>query len=76
MRVLQGIPRVVASLDVFLVSGAIEEEHLRTLQAVFDRLEKAGLQVREEKCQLLVTYLGYQINAEGLHPWKTKCMLW
>lgn len=45
MRVLQGIPRVVASLDDILASGATEEEHLRTLQAVFDRLEKAGLQV-------------------------------
>ena len=73
--VLQGIPRVVAYLDDILVSGATQDKHLSTLEAVFDRLEEAGLRVQEDKCQFMVpsiTYLGYQIDAEGLHPLEDK----
>ena len=61
---------MVAYLDDILVSGTNEEEHLKTDQ-MFDRLEKAGLRVRKDKCQFMVdsvTYLGHQINADGLHP--------
>ena len=43
--VLRGIPRVVAYLDDILVSGATQDEHLSTLETVFDRLEEAGLRV-------------------------------
>ena len=73
--VLQGNTRLVAYLDDILMPGATKEEHLRTLEAVFDRLEKAGLRVCAEKCQFMVssvTYLGYQIDAEGLHPLEDK----
>ena len=65
----------MAYLDDILISGATEEEHLITLEVEFDRLDKAGLQGREEQCQFmvsLVTYLGYQIDAEGLHPLEDK----
>ena len=37
---------------------------------VFDRLEKAGLQARESKCEFMVPsvfYLGHHIDEEGLH---------
>ena len=43
--VLQGNPGVLAYLDDILVSGTNEEEHLKTLDQMFDRLEKAGLRV-------------------------------
>ena len=38
---------------------------------MLDRLEKAGLRARKEKCQFFVpsvSYLGHKIDAEGLHP--------
>ena len=69
--VLQRIPGVIAYLDDFLVSAATEEEHLQKLEMVFNRLEKAGLQARESKCEFMVpsmSYLGHQIDEEGLHP--------
>ena len=68
--VLQGIPRVIVYLDDILVSGATEAEHLQTLGQVFDCLEKAGLRVHEDKCEFMVkavSYLGHQIDADGLH---------
>ena len=73
--VLLGIPRVIVYLDDILVSGATEAEHLQTLDQVFDRLEKAELRVREDKCEFMVksvSYLGHQIDAKGLHPLSDK----
>ena len=67
---LQGIPGVIVYLDNILVSAPIEEEHLRRLEEVFARLKKSGLRARQSKCQFMVSevsYLGHQIDAEGLH---------
>ena len=68
--VLQGIPGVIAYLDI-LVSAATQEEHLQRLEMVLDPLEKAGLRAHESKCEFMVpsvSYLGHQINEESLHP--------
>ena len=72
---LQGIPGVVAYLDDILVTGPSDTEHLESLKEVLTRLEKAGLRLNTKKCQFLaseVTYLGYRIDSEGLHPTKEK----
>ena len=69
--ILQGIPGVVAYLDDILVTGSIDQEHLTALEEVLSRLEKAGLRVRKEKCHFMtssVTYLGYKIGVDGIHP--------
>ena len=68
---LQGIPGVVVYLDDILVTGSTEEEHLKTLDEVLSRLDSAGLRVKSSKCAFMresVTYLGHQIDSEGLHP--------
>ena len=52
-NVLQGIPNVIVYLDDILLSSPTESDHLQLLDQVLDRLEKAGLRVRKEKCQLL-----------------------
>ena len=68
---LQGISGVVVYLDDILISGSTEEQHLTVLYEVLNRLDKAGLRVKKSKCEFLrpsVTYLGHQIDAEGLHP--------
>ena len=72
---LQGIPGVTIYLDDILITGSSTEEHLRTLDKVFQKLRDAGLKLKRSKCVFLapaVTYLGHQIDAQGLHPVEEK----
>ena len=74
-NVLQGIPNVIVYIDDILVTGATDEEHLRTLSLVLGRLEKAGFRAHRSKCKFMapsVTYLGHMIDQHGLHPLKEK----
>ena len=73
--ILRGIPRVVVYIDDILVTGPNEEAHLTSLKEVLRRLEEAGLRLRRKKCVFLapsVEYLGYVIDAHGLHPVQEK----
>ncbi|XP_064402603.1 uncharacterized protein K02A2.6-like [Halichondria panicea] len=72
---MQGLPHVVVYIDDILVTGSTEEEHLRTLEEVLDRLEKAGARLKREKCRFMlsmVEYLGHRISADGLQPTDAK----
>jgi len=58
-------------LDDILITGRTVQEHLATLEEVLQRMETAGLRLKKSKCKFLVpsvTYLGHQIDAQGLHP--------
>ena len=69
--VLAGIPRVLVYLDDILVTGASHEEHVSNLKEVLSRLQQAGLRLRKDKCEFMVSsvkYLGHIIDANGLHP--------
>ena len=58
-------------IDDIIVVGKSFEEHLCNLQAVFERLRKAGLKLQPRKYQLLqqkVTYLGQVVSAQGISP--------
>ena len=68
---LQGIPKTVVYIDDILITGESDEAHLFSLQEVLCRLQKAGLRLQRKKCTFMspeVEYLGYRIDAEGLHP--------
>ena len=55
-------------------AGTTEEEHLRNLAHVLQRLESAGMRLKD-KCAFLlpsVTYLSHIISQEGLHTEETK----
>ena len=68
---LGSISGVVVYLDDILITGPTEQEHLDTLETVLQSLQDAGLKLRKDKCIFLapsVTYLGHQIDAEGIHP--------
>jgi len=68
---LQGIPNVVVYIDDILVTGATEQEHLKTLEEVLTRLERAGLRLKKPKCLFMVPsvdFLGHKIDSQGLHP--------
>ena len=69
-NILKDIPKVVVYLDDILITGETESEHLATLE-VLQRLAGAGLHLKREKCTFLVpsvTYLGFRIDSQGLHP--------
>ena len=69
-QLLQGIPMVVCRVDDILVSGNDDDSHLAHLDQVLTRLGNANLRLKLEKCKFMqpsVEYLGYLINAQGLH---------
>ena len=68
---LQGIPHVTVYIDDILITGENDADHLQTLETVLERLAKAGLRAKKSKCKFMVPsvdYLGYVIDAQGLHP--------
>ena len=70
-RLLHGIPGVVVYIDDILISNPTEEEHLKSVEEVLERLQGANLHAKKPKCMFLVpsvSYLGYKIDGEGLHP--------
>ena len=72
---MQGLPGVVCYLDDILVTGKTNEEHRDNLEKVLQRLEEAGVRLKKEKCVFAVPeviYLGYRIDAHGLHPVEDK----
>ena len=63
-------PHVVHQ-DNILVTGHSELHHLDNLEFVLYILSDSGQRLQRENCEFLVpsvTYLGYRIDADGLHP--------
>jgi hypothetical protein len=61
---------VFAYLDDIIVSTPDFETHLNVLQVVFDKLTKAGLTLKQSKCEFCkpeLHYLGYVVNRQGLN---------
>jgi len=57
-------------IDDIIIFGSTEEEYLRNLAKVLDRLEEHALLVHSGKCKFNLTsveYVGHVINGEGLH---------
>ena len=70
-KLLHGIPGVVVYIDDILVSSPTTDEHLTSLEEVLKRLHSANLRAKKSKCRFLVSsvsYLGYRLDGEGLHP--------
>ena len=62
-------------LDDILVTGSSERNHLEDLTEVLGRLEKAGMRLKQSKCQFMlpaVEYLGHKISEKGLQPMEGK----
>ena len=67
---LQDIPETVVYLDDILITGRSMREHLQNLDKTLERLSKAGLRLRLEKCAFMqkeVNYLGHRIDATRLY---------
>lgn len=71
--IVQGIPLYICYLDDILVSGRTNEEHIRNLKTMLQRLQEHG--VRTAKCSFLQNsgdYLGHLMTAEGVHTTSKK----
>ena len=69
-KILHGIPGVTVYIDDILITGRTDEEHLRTLDLVLERLDQYDLHLKRVKCSFMqpsVRYLGYLIDKDGLH---------
>ena len=58
-------------LDDMIVYSKMEEDHLRRLQAMFERFHEHGLKLKPSKCSFLhkqITFLGHEISADGMKP--------
>ena len=69
------IAGVVCYLDDILITGSDSASHASSLRKVLERLRKAGLKVKAEKCKLMlpsIVYLGHRLDAEGIHPTEEK----
>ena len=74
-NLLLGLSGVAVYLDDILVTGAMEGEHLSTLEKVLGQLETSGLCVKKKKCQFMVlsvSYLGHQIMLLDYIHYQTK----
>ncbi|KAK5906498.1 hypothetical protein CgunFtcFv8_002359 [Champsocephalus gunnari] len=70
---------VVCHMDNVLVWGQPQEEHDPRLYAVLEKIQKAGITLNVEKCDISkqeVTYLGHVITASGIRsdPSKTEAV--
>lgn len=73
--VLLGCSGTVAFIDDIVITGKDDEEHLKNVEEVFERLNRAGFKVNRSKCEFLkskITYLGFVIDSSGLHKSKEK----
>ena len=73
--VCAGLEFVFVYLDDILVASESEEQHVKHLTALFDRLEDNGLVVKVEKCLLGVPeidFLGHKVSRDGILPLPAK----
>ena len=74
-QVLKGIPSTSCILDDMIITGKTDEEHLKNLQSVLQRLHDYNLRVNKEKCSFFqneITYCGHKIDSNGLHKMQAK----
>lgn len=73
--VLQGIPGVISYIDDILFSGRMKKNHLKSLEEVFQRLEKHGFRLRRDKCEVLLVLNKLPSDLQGWYP-DVRCFFW
>uniref|UniRef100_A0A5S6Q2K1 Reverse transcriptase domain-containing protein n=1 Tax=Trichuris muris TaxID=70415 RepID=A0A5S6Q2K1_TRIMR len=72
---LLNLEGVIPYFDDVLIVGENEAGLVSVMKEVFQRLRNAGIRLKREKCVLgaeSVTFLGYCIDAQGIHPTEEK----
>ena len=70
---LQGLQWITCLIyiDDIIVFGRNFDEHISRIEEVLERLKKAGLKLRAEKCNMLqteVVFLGHVVTPDGVKP--------
>ena len=74
-QVLKDIPNTSCIPDDIIITGKSEEEHLKTLEMVLQRLQDCNLRANQDNCSFFqeeITYCGHKIDANGLHKTQQK----
>lgn len=72
---LAGISGIAVLIDDIIVSGSTRQEMQERLDKVLERIGQAGLRLNKVKCKFYkrrVEFLGFIIDAEGIHPAPSK----
>ena len=71
LELLRPVSQVSVYIDNIIIGGEDEADLLQALEDVLTLFEDAGLRLNRNKCQFLltsVTYLGHDLNKDGIHP--------
>lgn len=74
-EVTHGLDFCYAYIDDLLVASNSEEEHVKHLEKLFQRLEAYGIKLNPAKCVFgaeQVKFLGYSVSKEGTQPLQEK----
>ncbi|KRZ91539.1 LanC-like protein 2 [Trichinella sp. T8] len=74
-KTVAGIQGVLPYFDDILIAASDEKELANRLETVLHRFAKAGLRLKSDKCKFClprVEFLGFQVDATGIHPAKAK----
>ena len=61
----------MAYWDDIIIFSKNEQEHLKHIEIIFQKLVAAGLKLKESKCDFFkreIHYLGHLISEKGVHP--------
>ena len=73
--VLSWLSKTKCIIDDIIVTGADDEDHFRNREAVFTRLQAAGLRVNIEKCRFFqdrIECCRHEVSKDGLRKLQTK----
>jgi len=69
-KLLHGIPMSGSYIDDVLCSAHSDQDHLRSLKTIFQRMREANYFLSKDKCQFLqpsVEFLGHVLSNRGIH---------
>ena len=72
---MKEVQNVIVYIDDLLAHTATHDQHLHTLQLIFDKLRNVNLKLNPEKCEFgasSVQYLGFRLTPKGILPGKDK----
>jgi hypothetical protein len=75
-KVFENVPHLTCYIDDIIVHTQTFDEHIKTLELVFNRLSKYGMKLKGEKCDFMkkkVIFLGHEVSSQGYSPSLSNC---